>query len=266
MEENPKEKVNLIISCMDRRLNEAIEARAENTLANSGKRTIVLRNAGGDVDNLHDSITELLSKYDVEEARVTVHNDCGAMKNIAQIKHNVQSSDDTHRKQTAEKYTNTDAEGLCKENLTVQLNSLQKIVSQISPDTKVIVDSLDVLHVPLDNSKEKKAAIILDSAERSHTNYSELAGIIGTSISNAYFIQCTAKDNLIPDIGLLPKALGINDITIFSTEKTNSRASALFEDINKQKFASPSLHVTLVELRVAQPAEQHGVKVKHRSL
>ena len=38
---------------------------------------------GEDYENLKDSIREALLHYDVREARVAVHNDCGAMKDIA---------------------------------------------------------------------------------------------------------------------------------------------------------------------------------------
>ncbi len=86
MEEKPREIANLIITCMDRRLNEALEARAQNAMANTGVPTIVLRDAGGDVRNLQDSIREAFSHYDIPEARVAVHNDCGAMKDIANRK------------------------------------------------------------------------------------------------------------------------------------------------------------------------------------
>lgn len=258
MEEKPKERANLIITCMDRRLNEALELRAQNEMANTGVPTIVLRDAGGDVSNLKDSIKEVLLHYDVREARVAVHNDCGAMKDIANRKQG-KAEKDRERDMTAMKYVAKNPEDLCKENLTVQQKSLIEIVSSISPNTKVIADSLDVLHVQQAKG-ERKAAIILDSAERSHTNYSELASVLHTDTNNVYFIQYTGKDNMLPDISLIPKALGVKDMTIFSTDNTRTKATELFEEINRQTFA-PELKLKLMEL-VQQPARQNRVKLK----
>ncbi len=259
MEEKPKEIANLIITCMDRRLNEALEARTQNGRSNTGVPTIVLRNAGGDVSNLQDSIREVFSHYDIHEARVAVHNDCGAMKDIANRKQG-NAEKDRERDITAMKYVAKNPDDLCKENLAVQQKSLTEIIASISPNTKVMADSLDVLHVPHPNG-ERKAAIILDSPERSHTNYSELASILHTDTNNVYFIQYTGKDNMLSDIGLVPKALGVKDITIFSTDKTRTKATELFEEINRQAFA-PEINLKLMEL-VQQPAtQQHRVKLK----
>ena len=259
MEEKPREIANLIITCMDRRLNEALEARAQNAMANTGVPTIVLRDAGGDVRNLQDSIREAFSHYDIPEARVAVHNDCGAMKDIANRKQG-KAEKDRERDMTAMKYVAENPDDLCKENLTVQQRSLTEIVASLSPNTKVIADSLDVLHVPHMDG-EKKAAVILDSPDRSHTNYSELASILHANTNNVYFIQYTGKDNMLSDISLVPKALGVKDITIFSTDKTRAKATELFEEINRQAFA-PGINLKLMEL-VQQPATQHQkVKLK----
>lgn len=259
MEEKPRERANLIISCMDRRLNEALEARVQNVQANTGVPTIILRNAGGDVSNLKDSIREVFSHYDINEARATVHNDCGAMKDIANRKQG-KADKDGERDMTAMKYVAKNPEDLCKENLTVQQKSLIEIVSSISPNTKVIADSMDVLHVPQPNG-ERKAAVILDSIERPHTNYSELASILHTGTNNVYFIQYNGKDNLLSDISLVPKALGVNDITIFSTENTRTKATELFEEINRQTFA-PGINLKLMELVQQPAAQQRRMKLK----
>ena len=259
MEEKPKERANLIITCMDRRLNEALELRAQNEMANTGIRTIVLRDAGGDVSNLKDSIREALLHHDVREARVEVHNDCGAMKDIANRKQG-KAEKDRERDMTAMKYVAKNPEDLCKENLAVQQKTLTELVASLSPNTKVIADSLDVLHIPHANG-ERKAAIILDSTERSNTNYSELASMLHTDTNNMYVIQYTGKDNMLPDISLIPKALGVKDMTIFSTDKTRTKATELFEVINKQVFA-PEINLKLMEL-VQQPAvQQRRAKLK----
>ncbi len=259
MEETPKEKVNLIIACMDRRMNEPLEERSEREQAATGIRTIALRNAGADVDNLHDSIRGILLKYNVVEARVVVHNDCGAMKDISKRK-NGEAWVEPQRDQTAAKYVKTEAVDLCKENMAVQERSLRTLVGALSPSTKVIVSIFDVSHIP-STAEEKKGAIVLDSTERSHTNYSELAGIAKANVSDAYFIQYTGRDNILPDIGLAAKALGIKDMTIFSTDKTDAKATALFEDVNRQEFAA-GLHIKLVELKAAHSVEQNRVKLK----
>ena len=258
MEEKPKERANLIITCMDRRLNEALELRERNEMANTGMPTIVLRNAGGDVSNLKDSIREAFSHYDIKEARVAVHNDCGAMKDIANRKQG-KAEKDRERDMTAMKYVAKNPEDLCKENLAVQQKTLTELVASLSPNTTVIADSLDVLHVPHPNG-ERKAAIILDSPERPYTHYSELASMLHTDTNNVYVIQYTGKDNMLPDISLIPKALGVKDITIFSTDKTRIKATELFEGINRQAFA-PEINLRLMEL-VQQPARQNRVKLK----
>ena len=259
MEEKPKERANLIITCMDRRLNEALEARVQTEMSNTGIQTIVLRNAGGDVSNLKDSIREAFSHYDINEARVAAHNDCGAMKDIANRKQG-KAEKDQERDMTAMKYVAKNPEDLCKENLAVQQKTLTELVASLSPSTKVIADSLDVLHVPHPNG-ERKAAIILDSMERPHTNYSELASVLHTDTNNIYFIQYTGKDSMLPDISLIPKALGVKDMTIFSTDNTRTKATELFEEINRQTFA-PELNLKLMEL-VQQPAtQQRRIKLK----
>ena len=259
MEEKPKERANLIITCMDRRLNEALELRERDEMANTGMPTIVLRNAGGDVSNLKDSIREAFSHYDIKEARVAVHNDCGAMKDIANRKQG-KAEKDQERDMTAMKYVAKNPEDLCKENLAVQQKTLTELVASLSPSTKVIADSLDVLHMPQANG-ERKAAIILDSTERLHTNYSELASVLHTDTNNVYVIQYMGMDNLLSDISFVPKVLGVKDITIFSTEKTRTKATELFEAINRQAFA-PEINLKMMEL-VQQPAtQQRRIKLK----
>lgn len=68
--------MKIIISCMDRRLNEYLDS------LNDGK-TIFLRNAGANVSALRRSILSLLEEQNINEIKVITHTDCGAMKSVA---------------------------------------------------------------------------------------------------------------------------------------------------------------------------------------
>lgn len=187
-----------------------------------------------------------------------MHNDCRAMEDIAERKHGEAEKDDV-RDRTAMKYSAQNTDDLCKENLTVQQKSLTGIVASLSPNTRVVADSLDVLHVHQPKG-ERKAGIILDSPDRPHTNYSQLASILQADTNNVYFIQYTGKDDMLPDLNIVPKISRVSDITIFSTDKTCAKATELYDKINRQAYA-PNINLKFVEL-VQQLAQQHKVKLK----
>ncbi|MFP3215602.1 MAG: carbonic anhydrase, partial [Candidatus Micrarchaeota archaeon] len=68
--------MRLVLSCMDRRLNEYLDS------LNDGN-TIFLRNAGANLYAVKNTIDTLLNNENITEIKVITHTDCGAMKSVA---------------------------------------------------------------------------------------------------------------------------------------------------------------------------------------
>ena len=226
-----KEKANILVACMDRRLNQFIEENVNSTKA----KTIVLRNAGADIDNLEGSIMEAVSLYDLQLAVVVVHNDCAAMKEISRIKTGTKSEFEEFRTMS-KKYSSLVPEKLCEENKGIQLKSLEGLLSISGSAAKVKSEMVDVSKAPISEG-ERKIAILIDTPEKPHTNYGEIAKRIGSEVSDVYFIQYIKNDNPIPDAGIAIKA-GVRDIYILSGEKTLHDAGLLLRNISTKEFAS----------------------------
>ncbi len=242
-----KEKADIIIACMDRRLNQLVEQKAQASEA----MAIVLRNGGADVDNLSKSIAEIASAYDIRSVSVFVHNDCAAMKEIARVKDGAKA-DYPEISTAAEKYSEHSHGRICEENKNTQLRALEKMFPAASSGdahTALSAKLVDVSHAPHPDG-EKKAAIIIDTVDKSHSNYSSLSERIGADVNNAYFIQYIGRDNIIPDLSLVVKS-GIRDVTIFSTDKTLLAATNLLRQISAQRFAA-SVNLRISETEIAR--------------
>jgi hypothetical protein len=81
--------MRIVLACMDRRMNEILEREYGNA------ETVIVRNAGADVEGLRRTMQKLVEENDVTEICIVPHTDCGAMKAVVlKLKDNDPRMDD----------------------------------------------------------------------------------------------------------------------------------------------------------------------------
>ena len=111
----------LVICCMDRRLNSMLEKDYGDA--------IVLRNAGANVAPLMQMIKQIVMDNNIKKITLITHDDCGAMgKTFAVIKEGTAASEDLEDSLIGQfrKVEFSDRQQLEEKNTELQLSALKK--------------------------------------------------------------------------------------------------------------------------------------------
>ncbi|MGC8710454.1 MAG: carbonic anhydrase [Candidatus Micrarchaeia archaeon] len=216
--------MRLIISCMDRRLNEYLDS------LNDGN-TIFLRNGGANVKALKYSIGSIINDNNISEIKVITHTDCGAMKVVAkalndEIKLSQDLVDNLVEQFRGVKFNNS-AE-LENSNKEIQEREILTIASKHG--IKASAELLDISKIE-DNGSKREHEFYLMKPEK--IKYAEVIG--KDKMFSTYVIQSMSLDEQYSDIEIATKVLGIAKGVIAANGSSEYRQAQI--DMNRLKMS-----------------------------
>ncbi len=206
-------KSTIVVSCMDRRLNKLLDSM------NDG-RQIFVRNAGGNVAGLEQTIRFLIENNNIGEIQLIEHTDCGAMGYVySALK---EGKDGLHR-QLVEEFK--DAKFSTRLELEQKNEKLQKDIAEklFAGNALAISSKLVELNEKADNGQEHTLVITKAVSDK----YSEMAENLGLAFDNCYFLQANSIYEVLPDIGIATDLLGIKRIVLLATNASQYRQTQL---------------------------------------
>jgi len=196
---------------MDRRLNNIIDK-------NNDGNTVMLRNAGANVNGLSRSITFLLNNNDIKTIKLIPHTDCGAMKVVYNaLKGKIKPSSSIYEslvKQFEGKEFST-IEELEMINEGLQYENLAKIARGISIEKQFI----DLHKYSFDDTGEHIAVFTYSSTKK----YEEMCKSAGIEMNSAYFIEANSIEEGSSDIEIAVRYLGINHVLFLASDPSEYR-------------------------------------------
>ncbi|MGC8671369.1 MAG: carbonic anhydrase [Candidatus Micrarchaeia archaeon] len=226
--------LTIFVSCMDRRLNKYLEKEQDG-------RNLFVRNAGGNVLGLEQTLGFLIENFNVTGIKVVAHTDCGAMGYVYNA---VKKGENGIHKQLVEEFANekfADRLELEKLNETIQKELAQKLFGNkgISISSELIA-----LNEPSENGKAHVAVVTKVSVRK----YSEIAKLMNLDEEDCYFLQANSITELLPDLALATGKLGIKDVRLAALDSTQYRqVNADFEMLKTRGFADKA-KITVVRL------------------
>ncbi|MEM0086879.1 MAG: carbonic anhydrase [Candidatus Micrarchaeaceae archaeon] len=219
-----KTRVNLYISCMDRRLNEISESH------NDGN-TVFLRNAGANASALKKTIKEIKGRFDLGRVVIAPHSDCGAMKVIyTSIKEGKETSSEIY-KSLVRQFENakfSSIQELEQINAEVQKKSLEKIVGKDASE-----EFIDLERISIPKEKSEHVLIVLAPSK---TKYSSIFARLGLDPYSTYVIQ-GSQSEIGADIEIAIRHLFIKKVYVLSDEgEVSFDAQKVFDSI-KERYA-----------------------------
>jgi len=221
--------MRLVLSCMDRRLNEYLDS------LNDGN-TIFLRNAGANLYAVKNTIDTLLNNENITEIKVITHTDCGAMKSVAaalsgELKLDL-AGEVLVDKFKGEKFATV--EELEKINTELQKKAVEEIAKRRGIKGSAELLDLSKLNIPKEN-KEHKFVLLEPSVKK----YSDI--ISSEEMFNTYIIQSASLEEKLPDLEIAIKVLGIkrgeiialkeSEYRIIQAEASRLRLNQLLKDV-----------------------------------
>ena len=200
----------LVISCMDRRLNLMLEEEYVDA--------IVVRNAGANVAPLMQMIKQIVMDNNIRRITLITHDDCGAMKKaFAAIKEGAHASEDLEDiliKQFRG-INFSDRQQLEEKNTEMQLAGLKREFTNIDVQAKPA--KMSEIKVPPDDKEHK--LLVLSPGE---PGYGRIFESLGLDPFQCYIIQASIA-NAMPDIELAAKDLHAKEIYFVTLNQDNPR-------------------------------------------
>jgi hypothetical protein len=215
--------MEILISCMDRRLNAYLDSLNKGNI-------ILLRNAGANVSGLSYTLSELLRDENIKSIKVVAHTDCGAMKTVSkalkgELKLSKESTN-TLVSKFADSGTKDPSE-LEKINVQVQKSELEKISKERG--IKSSVDLLDISKIDVPKGEgEHKMALMNPSSLK----YGQILN--KEEMFNTYVIQSKSLEEKMVDIEIATKVLGIKKAEVLALGASEYRG--VEADIKKLKL------------------------------
>jgi hypothetical protein len=203
----------VIISCMDRRLNEYLDGY-------KGPHDAVLRNAGANVKGLKSSIEKLMAEgYKVFE--IAAHTDCGAMKYVKAALEGSIVPSDAEKEFLISQFSGKDPASLERINASTQFDEFKRMldnkgISNVMLTSRTI--DLDKIHFDRSENQPHFLSIIMGA---SPVRYLQLQLDMAAGSASSYFIQAERIAEVLPDIGIAVGALHLSDVRLIENKQVN---------------------------------------------
>ncbi len=202
--------MEILISCMDRRLNAYLDS------LNSGN-TILLRNAGANVSGLSYTLSELLRDENIKSIKVVTHTDCGAMKTVSKVLKGELKLSEIATNTLVKKFTDAgtkDPRELENINTQIQKSELEKISKERGIKGSVELLDISKIDMPKEQGEHKMALM-----NPSSLKYGQILN--KEEMFNTYVIQSKSLEEKMVDIEIATKVLGIKKgeiIALYASE------------------------------------------------
>lgn len=236
--EDGKKATQVLVACMDYRLNWPIDAMRHSHEFEG----LALRNAGANVSGLRDSLNHILNSEDIREIVIMTHNNCAAMGIVFGAIKEKKPVDGSIMERLVKPFEAlkgrfSTIEELERLNTEMQVGEINDML-QKRGDTqvKVTVRFVDVHNLPKDQTVPaevyEKRVIVIKPSIRSY------ADIIGneTSFKN-YVLQSVFSSEVFTDIKAAA-SLGISQFDIIPLRRSEERDSSHTEKMTALTLAS----------------------------
>jgi carbonic anhydrase len=214
----------IVVSCMDCRLNSKFDSENDGNV-------IFVRNAGGNINGVVQTLRYLLDNTNVHELHIVTHTDCGAMGYVFGVLSKQGGEDNVHSSLVDQfrKADFSDRSALEKMNGILQKENAEKLFS--NRDILITTEYTDISSLQ-ESKTEKEHVLIITKASRER--YEKMAKALGEDISNCYVIQANSIEEVVPDIAIAVKKLGIKDIRVVALKPEEYRQ--MHEDAEKMRI------------------------------
>lgn len=229
----------LVICCMDRRLNDFLENNYSNSL--------VLRNAGANVAPLIPMIKQAVRDKGIDTITLMTHDDCGAMgKTFEVIKKGAEAPEELNDELINQfRSLNFETRSQLEEkNTELQLERLKKEFPNIKIQAKPI--KMSEIKVPGDTNEHKLLVISPGKPE-----YNRIFSSLNLPHSQCYVVQASIS-NAMPDIELAANDLHAKEVFFVVSEKDNPRDVKRDADVASLKLSKLGAEVKRYDARTVR--------------
>ena len=232
------------VRCMDYRENGQLDKEAD-----SDPNAVVIRTAGGTVDNVMPTLKRIVDEAkrsgDKVELDVKLHTDCGAGKYTFSVLANGVKAEPIFAKHIISRYIEwpvSRVEDMWSDSNAKLHNEMlnRAFANEISAGVlkvSVGVDKTEEFNVP----KEKREVRLIVSKTKRGVSYEEINSKLGFG-AYAYYLHADSIKEILPDILLAHMELNIVDIRFlsFSDKETNEMEDWMAE-LRKDKHAKAAV-------------------------
>ncbi len=229
----------LVICCMDRRLNVFLE--------NNYKDAIVLRNAGANVAPLMPLIKQIVRENGIRKITLITHDDCGAMaKTFSVLKENGKATEELRLNliEQFEKVKFTTKEELENANTNLQLASLKSIFPELNVEAKPA--RMKDINAPKDDEHHKLLVV-----SPGKPSYDRIFKVLEFNPFQCYVIQASIE-NAMPDIELTANDLHAKEVYFIVGDNDNPRDVKRDADMASLKLSKLDAEVKRQDIRTVR--------------
>ncbi len=248
-------KVKIIIACMDPRLNARIDELAQQ----EGGNFIIVRNAGGDLGSLRETLQSIIDKHTldgIESVYLMQHEDCAAddhAKNILKGEERAPNKEfDAFAQRLGDRFRakSIDSDGLSLEQVDAENKEMQEEMARTlfeSDGKDRVITTWYAQKDKLPPKSHSHSAVLISSPDAFAGRYGYtnevLAQKLGVELGGMYTMAAQPR-NLKKDVGLLHK-LDFKDMNVIVAEKTSkTHIKSIGSQIRAQGFENE--HISFV--------------------
>ncbi len=221
----------VLISCMDRRLNNYIESKYSDFF--------VFRNAGANVYGIEQQLKEFVNDHNVDKLVIAPHTDCGAMKVVKSSLEGKQRDSDIDNLLTNHFLSFKDS-NLEEKNKEIMFNRLNELFNYLD----IEVDFIDINKI---ETKEDKNEHILLVTSPYKPIYKEIFNELNLEPFGTYIIQART-DLVLTDIKIGIERLGIKNIIFLALKDENERNLKYFESMLRIRYKDIKTKIEKIKL------------------
>ena len=221
--------MDVILTCMDCRLNSKFRNEKK-------EDTLLVRNAGGNLRGVEQTLRHLFENNNIGEFHIATHTDCGAMKYLDGVL-NKNSGEESLNTALVDQFRNSGAKTLTdleKRNEKLQKANAESLFSRnVTNITSELIDISTLAHA----SHQGEHVLVVTRA--SDESYETIAKRLGEAESDCYIIQADTIEEVIPDIAIAVKKIGIESVTLMALKKEDYRQ--MLTDTKRVKLTAKKL-------------------------
>ena len=231
--------VKLVISCMDRRLNEKFDGENDGDI-------LFVRNAGGNVKGIERTLRYIADNNAIQEVRVTEHADCGGMKYVHGVLKG-HSGEESINKALVDSFASeefSDLAALEKKNLVLQKAAAEKLL--LKKAESVSSEFVDAAKLKSEEGERKHILVVTQPSRKKYASIVESLKsgdnlLNGIASSDCYFIQADPSE-ITDDVALAAKKLHLTEVRVVALEPSERRQMQMTASSINMRFTADHVH------------------------
>ncbi|MDG7052088.1 MAG: hypothetical protein JRN19_06535 [Nitrososphaerota archaeon] len=237
------DKTNLIISCMDYRIQDAID----DAIDGNDEKFVIMRNAGANVKELRNSIVGMIKQGGVKRIKLMPHSDCAAMKIVYSALKENKHYDAVIYESLVEQFNGKNFNSL-KEleiiNRAMQYDNIKNLLDENNVGKSIEVESIFVNTEKL-RYYQRNGSFVLSFPVSA--KYSDLFNKIG-KIRGSYFLHSLDIDDLAADMIIANKLVGLKKLfLLYANEEEKETLNEHIESMKKGNILVSDIAVEMLQ-------------------